>query len=893
MTTDEARAMAHFGDYLRLSGYEAGEAPQDDLLEQAQNAFQSRDYPAAIEAFEAYLRTAPEDSPHHPMAVSNLALALYGAGDADGAVRRLGEAAATFDLAGNRRAAVDVLTRGLQICWEKRLEATAIVARLMETAQKCDNPGERRGCLTAAAVALADTDRFPEAEALAKKGSMLAEAEESRDVRDAITCRMTLGRTCRVSGRFGEAVAHYEEALKGAQFLKDEPLEGTIRGWKAVSHRYFGQLDAAVEEYNRAISIAQLYHNPFEEVMNRSNLVAALRDLEQEDAAREHALAALELSERVDNPRVRERVLSMLYITFKRSELPAEVQSLLEDFEAHALDSSDHIVRGLALTAHACRLIDSGARDEGARLFDDAIANFARVPDRYNQASAHLNRGRHLYGAGDRTGALRDAAEARGLAVTIAHGALKLECDEFLLRAGYDVDDEDAVEATLKEVLPAWSRQRRALRNDRDRVSFADRVAPMTDEAVAFFLKHGKKARALAMLEWGRAQALSDLMAESLAEAAVDGGSRVAGGPADIKDARAVLRGLGNNAQLVNLSYVGDELSAIVVGESEEEPNVIATGFTRSQIGNLLQDFHHDMLRMRGQGAMIWQGAADRLVQSFERYIEPDSLVMFLVEEDLQVLPLGGARLASGKYLVEHAAVAYAPSVTVLRDLAARRNRSRERGLRDVTSVGIAFPDEALAIHQIMGGVALTGNHLGKKDLQKLFKDSSIIHFSCHGHFDPRLPAYSGLHLRSPSTTFLSDILSVQDLAQWRLSADLVTLSACETGRGEVAVTEFLGLTRNLLANSTNAVVATLWPVLSRPTRSFMLAFYGEIKQTSEVTGVARIADALSKVQRQFCRRADFYDWAAFKVVGWPNFEFGKGEGETRANERTENAAGI
>jgi CHAT domain-containing protein len=367
-------------------------------------------------------------------------------------------------------------------------------------------------------------------------------------------------------------------------------------------------------------------------------------------------------------------------------------------------------------------------------------------------------------------------------------------------------------------------------------------------------------------------------MAESLIEATVDGGSRGTGWPAEIGDARAVLRELGSHALLVNLSYVGDALTAIVVRASEDEPDVIATGFTRLQIDNLLQDFHYDMHRMRGQGAMIWQDTADRLLQSFERCIEPDALVILLVEEDLQVLPLGGARLASGKYLVEHAAVAYAPSVTVLRDLAARRSRSHKRGLRDFAAVGIAFPDEALAIHQIISGIALTGNHLQKKDLEEFIKDSSVIHFSCHGHFDPKLPAYSGLHLRSPSTTFLSDILSVQDLAQWRLSADLVTLSACETGRGEVAVTEFLGLTRNLLASSTNAVVATLWPVRSRPTRDFMLAFYSEIKQTSKETKVARIADALREVQRQFCRRADFYDWAAFKVVGWPNFRFGMGE---------------
>ncbi|WP_336246553.1 CHAT domain-containing protein [Rhizobium laguerreae] len=550
------------------------------------------------------------------------------------------------------------------------------------------------------------------------------------------------------------------------------------------------------------------------------------------------------------------------------------------------MDSSDPAVRNLALTAQAYRLIASGAVSEGTRLFDEVIATFASLPDRYNQASAHLNRARLLYDMGDRTAALHDAAEARSLAVTIAHGALQVECDEFFLHVGCDDDDEDAVNDALKDIIPAWSRQRKALRNDRDRVGFADSIAPITDKSVAFFLKHGKKAQAFAMMELGRAQALSDLMAESLAEAPAIGGSRDAGAPVGVDDARAVLRELGNTALFVNLTYVGDELTAMLVRQSVEEPLVISTGFTRQQIGVLLQDFNHDMLQLRGQGAMIWQIAADKLVRSFERHIEPDALVIFLIEEDLQILPLSGAVLTSGKYLVEHAAVGYAPSVTVLRDLAARRSRARQRGLQQLLAVGIAFPDEALVINQIIGGIALTGNRLKKSDIEQTAKDSSIVHFACHGHFDAKLPAYSGLHLRSPSTTLLNDILSVQDLAQWRLSADLVTLSACETGRGKVAVTEFLGLTRNLLATSTNAVVATLWPVQNQPTRNFMLAFYSELRRMREETQVARVVEALCKVQRQFCRKADFYDWAAFKVVGWPDFQFDKETGGEKGNER-------
>ncbi|WP_260691659.1 tetratricopeptide repeat protein [Rhizobium laguerreae] len=322
---DKARAVEHFGAYLNLLGNDetkSGGSAESNLLEKAQSAFEVGDFSAAIENFETFIETSLKGSPQHLTALANLALVRYHAGDADGAIRGLDEATAGWELAGNRRSAVGALVRSAKVRWERKMDLTATVSRLTDAAHKCDNSGERRGCLTTAASALADINLFSEAEALAKAGLALADSTEWRDARDAIDCRMTLGRACRTNGRFSEAVAHYEEALKGAIFLKDEPLEGTIRGWKAISHRYLGQLDVAADEYGKAISIAQLYHNPSEEVMHRTNLVATLRDLQQEDCAREHALAALELSARVDNPRVRERVLSMLYLNFRPRRNP-------------------------------------------------------------------------------------------------------------------------------------------------------------------------------------------------------------------------------------------------------------------------------------------------------------------------------------------------------------------------------------------------------------------------------------------------------------------------------------------------------------------------------------------------------------------------------------------
>ena len=82
------------------------------------------------------------------------------------------------------------------------------------------------------------------------------------------------------------------------------------------------------------------------------------------------------------------------------------------------------------------------------------------------------------------------------------------------------------------------------------------------------------------------------------------------------------------------------------------------------------------------------------------------------------------------------------------------------------------------------------------------------MHLSCHGHFDTAKPLASHLLLADGP-------LSAADILQsLKLNAELVTLSACETGRSEVLRgEELIGLVRAFLYAGTPAVVVTLWPV--------------------------------------------------------------------------------
>jgi CHAT domain-containing protein len=259
------------------------------------------------------------------------------------------------------------------------------------------------------------------------------------------------------------------------------------------------------------------------------------------------------------------------------------------------------------------------------------------------------------------------------------------------------------------------------------------------------------------------------------------------------------------------------------------------------------------------------------LLAPFDDLIEQDDLVVLVTEEELQLIPFAAVTMPDGKPLVQRAALVQAPSLTVLRELATRRRRRGRTGNQRILSLGIAFVEEARAVQRVIGGMGLTGNALRKEDIREHLEGTSIVHFACHGHFDPELPERSGLHLRAPESLRLEDVLSVRDLREWRLQAHLVTLGACETAKGKSAASEYMGLSRQLLVAGCDAVIGSLWAVRDRPTREFMLVLYGEMLRQAKAHSSIDIAEALRAAQLSLLSTQPMYNWAAFKLTGYPS----------------------
>jgi len=121
-------------------------------------------------------------------------------------------------------------------------------------------------------------------------------------------------------------------------------------------------------------------------------------------------------------------------------------------------------------------------------------------------------------------------------------------------------------------------------------------------------------------------------------------------------------------------------------------------------------------------------------------------------------------------------------------------------------------------------GKALIGADANEASVRAEISSYSILHFATHGHLSATAPLQSAVLLANGGA------LTVYDLMELHIDADLVVLSACRTGQGETTRgDDVLGLTRALLATGAGAVVVSLWQVDDLATSVLMGEFYRQL----------------------------------------------------------------
>jgi CHAT domain-containing protein/tetratricopeptide (TPR) repeat protein len=148
---------------------------------------------------------------------------------------------------------------------------------------------------------------------------------------------------------------------------------------------------------------------------------------------------------------------------------------------------------------------------------------------------------------------------------------------------------------------------------------------------------------------------------------------------------------------------------------------------------------------------------------------------------------------------------------------------------------------------------------------RQIAQNARVVHFACHARADNVDPLGSGL-LLAPAGSDEGLLTAADVVSKWRLRADVVMLSACETAVGQVRRYEGMyGLARAFLFAGSRSVGASLWRVEDVSTARLMGAFY-----RGYALGVPK-AEALRRAQVALLRSkddSDPYYWSCFVLMG-------------------------
>ena len=210
-------------------------------------------------------------------------------------------------------------------------------------------------------------------------------------------------------------------------------------------------------------------------------------------------------------------------------------------------------------------------------------------------------------------------------------------------------------------------------------------------------------------------------------------------------------------------------------------------------------------------------------------------------------------------YLIDNFTISYAPSASVYALCASREPREGKALILAIPDPAIPqVEEEVVAVAQMLPDAELIiGAQATSAVLAEKGRGCRFIHIATHGHFRQDQPMFSGIRLADSH-------LSLYDLYQLRLPAELVTLSGCSTGVNVVSAgDEILGLVRGLICAGAQASLLTLWDVQDQSTSEFMKAFYGGLVAGRNKAEALR--DAVLRLRKSHPHP---YYWAPFVLVG-------------------------
>ena len=190
------------------------------------------------------------------------------------------------------------------------------------------------------------------------------------------------------------------------------------------------------------------------------------------------------------------------------------------------------------------------------------------------------------------------------------------------------------------------------------------------------------------------------------------------------------------------------------------------------------------------------------------------------------------------------------------------------RNLRDVLTALPAAEAEVQALQSQFKGQFLYKLEASEKAFKENVSDYAIIHLAMHGLLNQQYPILSSLAFTEDGDSLEDNFLQAYEISQMKINADLVVLSACETGYGKFQQGEgVMSLARSFMYTGVPSVVVSLWQVNDVSTGNIMKLFYANLAKGMTKDKALQMAK-LDYIERVGDLAAHPAFWAPFIQIG-------------------------
>jgi CHAT domain-containing protein len=293
-------------------------------------------------------------------------------------------------------------------------------------------------------------------------------------------------------------------------------------------------------------------------------------------------------------------------------------------------------------------------------------------------------------------------------------------------------------------------------------------------------------------------------------------------------------------------------------------------------------------------------GLYELLLKPAQAQLRGKTHLIIVPDDRLWDLPFQALLTRPNRFLIEDGPIAYAPSLTALREMNKRRRDSGagsgsttllalgnpRLGSASLKRAGLTLRDEPLgplpeteqevrAIRQLYGpsrSKVYVGEEAREDRVKSEASQARILHFATHGMLNNASPMYSYLALAEGGAKE-DGLLEAWELMQLDLRADLAVLSACDTARGHIGAGEgIIGLSWAMFIAGVPSIVVSQWKVETAGTRDLMVNFHRSLISprgagSTRSTKTEALRGAALKLMKNPATSHPFY-WAGFVLVG-------------------------